>query len=124
MSTTEELVKKIVVDHLGIDESKVTADSKFIDHLEGNPRYVDGVPKPTTAPVINDRYITKLMRYLYSLNSQVSNHFTEEHVDRYTFKFLLNGLLAVFLWYGEWVKKGVEENDSKIWIIEETEYVC
>tara|TARA_B100001123_G_C14345584_1_gene644935 strand:- start:78 stop:311 length:234 start_codon:yes stop_codon:yes gene_type:complete len=33
MSTTEELVKKIVVDHLGIDESKVTVDSKFIDDL-------------------------------------------------------------------------------------------
>ena len=33
MSTTEELVKKIVVDHLGLDESKVTADSKFIDDL-------------------------------------------------------------------------------------------
>ena len=26
-------VKKIVVDHLGIEESKVTADSKFIDDL-------------------------------------------------------------------------------------------
>ena len=33
MSNTEEQVKKIVVDHLGIDESKVTPDSKFIDDL-------------------------------------------------------------------------------------------
>ena len=33
MSNTEDLVKKIVVDHLGIDESKVTPDSKFIDDL-------------------------------------------------------------------------------------------
>ena len=33
MSTTEEQVKKIVVDHLGIDESKVTPESKFIDDL-------------------------------------------------------------------------------------------
>ena len=33
MSNTEEQVKKIVVDHLGIDESKVTLDSKFIDDL-------------------------------------------------------------------------------------------
>ena len=33
MSSTEEQVKKIVVDHLGIDESKVMADSKFIDDL-------------------------------------------------------------------------------------------
>ena len=33
MSNTEEQVKKIVVDHLGIEESKVTADSKFIDDL-------------------------------------------------------------------------------------------
>ena len=33
MSEIEEQVKKIVVDHLGIDESKVTAESKFIDDL-------------------------------------------------------------------------------------------
>ena len=33
MSSTEEQVKKIVIDHLGIDESKVKADSKFIDDL-------------------------------------------------------------------------------------------
>ena len=33
MSNTEEQVKKIVVDHLGIEETKVTADSKFIDDL-------------------------------------------------------------------------------------------
>tara|TARA_Y100000996_G_C22237273_1_gene526202 strand:+ start:224 stop:454 length:231 start_codon:yes stop_codon:yes gene_type:complete len=31
--STEEQVKKIVVDHLGIEESKVTSDSKFIDDL-------------------------------------------------------------------------------------------
>ena len=33
MSDTEEQVKKIVIDHLGIDESKVTPESKFIDDL-------------------------------------------------------------------------------------------
>ena len=33
MSDTEELVKKIVVEHLGIDESKVTLDARFIDDL-------------------------------------------------------------------------------------------
>ena len=33
MSDTEIEVKKIVVDHLGIDESKVTSESKFIDDL-------------------------------------------------------------------------------------------
>ena len=33
MSSTEEQVKKIVADHLGIDESKVTPSSKFIDDL-------------------------------------------------------------------------------------------
>ena len=33
MTNTEEQVKKIVVDHLGIDESKVSLDSKFIDDL-------------------------------------------------------------------------------------------
>ena len=33
MSNTEEEVKKIVVDHLGINESKVTLESKFIDDL-------------------------------------------------------------------------------------------
>ena len=33
MSDTSEQVKKIVVDHLGIDESKVTLESKFIDDL-------------------------------------------------------------------------------------------
>ena len=33
MSEIEEQVKKIVVDHLGIDESKVTGESKFIDDL-------------------------------------------------------------------------------------------
>ena len=33
MSETEEQVKKIVVDHLGIDESKVTPEAKFIDDL-------------------------------------------------------------------------------------------
>ena len=33
MSEIEEQVKKIVVDHLGIDESKVTSESKFIDDL-------------------------------------------------------------------------------------------
>jgi acyl carrier protein len=32
-SSTEERVRKIVVDHLGIDESKITPDSKFIDDL-------------------------------------------------------------------------------------------
>ena len=31
--STEEQVKKIVIDHLGIDDSKVTIDSKFIDDL-------------------------------------------------------------------------------------------
>ena len=33
MSEIGEQVKKIVVDHLGIDESKVTPESKFIDDL-------------------------------------------------------------------------------------------
>ena len=33
MSNIEEQVKKIVVDHLGIDESKVMLESKFIDDL-------------------------------------------------------------------------------------------
>ena len=33
MSVTGEKVKKIVMDHLGIDESKITPDSKFIDDL-------------------------------------------------------------------------------------------
>ena len=33
MSDTEEKVKKIVVDHLGIEESKVTPSSKFIEDL-------------------------------------------------------------------------------------------
>ena len=33
MSNVEAEVKKIVVEHLGIDESKVNADAKFIDDL-------------------------------------------------------------------------------------------
>ncbi len=33
MSEVETQVKQIVVDHLGIDESKVTTESKFIDDL-------------------------------------------------------------------------------------------
>jgi acyl carrier protein len=33
MSEVETQVKQIVVDHLGIDDSKVTAKSKFIDDL-------------------------------------------------------------------------------------------
>ena len=33
MSDIQEQVIKIVVDHLGIDESKVTPNSKFIDDL-------------------------------------------------------------------------------------------
>ena len=33
MSEIEDQVKKIVVDHLGIDESKIKPDSKFIDDL-------------------------------------------------------------------------------------------
>ena len=33
MSDVEEQVKKIVVEHLGIDESKVTQEAKFIDDL-------------------------------------------------------------------------------------------
>ena len=33
MVGTEEKVKKIVMDHLGVDESKITTDSKFIDDL-------------------------------------------------------------------------------------------
>ena len=33
MSSTEEKVKKIVMDHLGVDESKITTNSKFIDDL-------------------------------------------------------------------------------------------
>ena len=33
MSEIETEVKQIVVDHLGIDEAKVTPDSKFIDDL-------------------------------------------------------------------------------------------
>ena len=33
MSEIETQVKQIVVDHLGIDESKVTPESKFIDDL-------------------------------------------------------------------------------------------
>ena len=33
MSSIGEQVKKIVVDHLGIDESKITLDSKFIEDL-------------------------------------------------------------------------------------------
>ena len=33
MENTEEQVKKIVVNHLGIEESKVTPGSKFIDDL-------------------------------------------------------------------------------------------
>ena len=33
MDNTEEKVKKIVTDHLGIEESKISLDSKFIDDL-------------------------------------------------------------------------------------------
>ena len=33
MSEIESQVKQIVVDHLGIDEAKVTPESKFIDDL-------------------------------------------------------------------------------------------
>ena len=33
MSDVESQVKQIVVDHLGIDDSKVTPQSKFIDDL-------------------------------------------------------------------------------------------
>jgi len=33
MSEVEAQVKKIVVDHLGIEESKVSPESKFIDDL-------------------------------------------------------------------------------------------
>ena len=33
MSEIQDQVKKIVVDHLGIDESKVVAEAKFIDDL-------------------------------------------------------------------------------------------
>ena len=33
MSEVESKVKKIVTDHLGVDESKVTSESKFIDDL-------------------------------------------------------------------------------------------
>ena len=33
MSSTEEKVRKIVMDHLGIEESKISLDSKFIDDL-------------------------------------------------------------------------------------------
>ena len=33
MSEIEDQVKKIVIDHLGIDESKVTEESSFIDDL-------------------------------------------------------------------------------------------
>jgi acyl carrier protein len=33
MSEIETQVKQIVVDHLGIEEEKVTAESKFIDDL-------------------------------------------------------------------------------------------
>ena len=33
MSEIESKVKKIVIDHLGVEESKVTPDSKFIDDL-------------------------------------------------------------------------------------------
>ena len=33
MSEIQEQVKKIVVDHLGIDESKVVPEAKFIDDL-------------------------------------------------------------------------------------------
>ena len=33
MISTEEKVKKIVVDHLGIEEGKITPSSKFIDDL-------------------------------------------------------------------------------------------
>ena len=33
MSNVEEEVKQIVIEHLGIDEAKVTPESKFIDDL-------------------------------------------------------------------------------------------
>ena len=33
MSDIEEQVKKIIIDHLGIEETKVTLASKFIDDL-------------------------------------------------------------------------------------------
>ena len=33
MSDIEERVKKIVVEHLGVDEAKIQSESKFIDDL-------------------------------------------------------------------------------------------
>ena len=33
MDSTEEKVKKIVIEHLGIEENKISHDSKFIDDL-------------------------------------------------------------------------------------------
>ena len=33
MDSTEEKVKKIVMDHLGIEESKILPDAKFIEDL-------------------------------------------------------------------------------------------
>ena len=52
-----------------------------------------------------DTYITQLMRSLYNTKSEIGSHFNEKHVDTYTFKYLLNGLLSLFLWYAKWVEK-------------------
>jgi hypothetical protein len=38
MSDTAERVKKIVVEHLGVDEGKVTESASFVDDLGGSPR--------------------------------------------------------------------------------------
>ena len=39
MSDIEERVKKIVVEHLGVEESKIESDSKFIDDLGADSLY-------------------------------------------------------------------------------------
>ena len=39
MSDVAERVKKIVVEHLGVDEAKVTEDASFIDDSRNEQRY-------------------------------------------------------------------------------------
>ena len=61
MSDIEDRVKKIVVEHLGVEESKIQSDSKFIDDLGADsldtcllytspsPRDISGSRMPSSA---------------------------------------------------------------------------
>lgn len=76
----------------------------FRKHLGGNRNYNKklGYEVPTKTVYVED-YLYELIKMLYSITSIEGNHHSKNKLTKYSYNALVNGLLEVLVWFGNWM---------------------